>query len=304
MSFGTEARDMHRKQFLERLNLPYDAAGRLLDRLAKDIIVENAASGMHASDQPCRPKEDAFGFQVLAEDIFATMTHDSLQTPYTLCIDGEWGVGKSSLAKFLHAYFRRESIMRKGYFSFWIDTSLIDGADRVLPFLADRTLAEALQLAKRILTDTRPAFGEGIEPLGALFLAVDDNAAQRDGKKLAAKLRQDATQWHDEWESACGKDWSLDEFQRLISSIRYGLLGRGGLSRLVWFIDDLDRCSAAVIMRMLDIHRTLLEQWGVALVYPMHMEIVISVVRKHFLEQGAVRAPYTDDPHTTGSNKY
>jgi len=225
------------------------------------------------------------------------MTSDFLLTPYTLCIDGEWGAGKSSLARIIHSHFQREDIIRKGCLSIWIDTSLIDNHDCVLAVLGETTLRCAVQLAKRILTDRRRRFEENIDTLGPMFVAFGDALGRRDQKRVLRTLKSDASRWYREWGARKVSHWDFDAFRRLVSSIRHGLLGRGGLARIAWIIDDLDRCRSSVVLRMLDVHRTLLEQLGTVLIYPMHMEIIIAVVRRHFLEEGAARAPYTDARH-------
>jgi hypothetical protein len=95
--------------------MAYRDAGAKLDRVVGEEILKG---GLHGVDRPCCSETaDAFGFCVLAKDLFSAMTAETLETPFTLCIDGLWGAGKSSLARLIYAQFLKDSSIQLSWFN-------------------------------------------------------------------------------------------------------------------------------------------------------------------------------------------
>lgn len=294
---NTTLRELQRRRLFTTARMGYEQAGAQIDRVLRDEVTKK---GLRWVDTPCQSEdEDAFEFTKLAENLFGTMSGDSLETPYTLCIDGQWGAGKSSLARILYSKFLEDSIIQRGFLPVWIDSSLMIDKGSVLQLFADTTLQQAILLAQRILTSPgqKGKFDEHVAPLLPVTQLCGKGGKASDETKLQSVLRNDANSWLKEWQNQEGTPWNVPRFRKLVASIRHGLLGRGGLSRIVWFVDDLDRCRSEVILTTLDIQRSLLEQWGAMLVYPMNVSIVAAVIEKHFLVQGNVTSTRHIDPY-------
>ncbi|MFC1544171.1 P-loop NTPase fold protein [Gemmatimonadota bacterium] len=284
-----DPRDVDFEHVQEYLVKPPMVAGRLADRIVADAIVGSHHRQPIVADTPCKdPGSDAFSFDRIARDLSRQLLSAQLETPYTLCIDGEWGVGKSSLARLVFYHLSSRQAFQRKTLPIWIDTSLIDGTERVLEFFCDQVRSVAVDLSRRLTAKgkSRNELLDGPLLPAALFSA-DAPISESSARKTCRVLRSDAHLWQKEWGQRPDVGWKVPDLQELLTSIRFGLLGRGGLSRIVLFVDDLDRCRPDVIMRILDLHRTLLEIWGVALVYPMNASVVESVVESHFISHGS-----------------
>jgi len=292
--------NIHRQELLkpqvQKLNY-VDLAIRQDSTISKDV--QRSVSKSFASDVPISDDgDDEFGFTTYAEELATHILSPQLQMPFSLCIDGYWGSGKSSLAKLIFSRLSDESSYRLlACIPVWIDSSLIPEARNVLSYVAAQTLHNGIQIARRV-TGSYDQLGTADSPLAPpLFRNIGAESdsllrAQDNDKKVEDLLKRHTAAWYKKWQDTAPEIWSYESFLKLVGEMR-GAFGGGGPTRIVWFIDDLDRCKSDLILEVLRIHRTLLEKWGTVLVYSMDYTIIESVVGKHFREQGGIYTPYT-----------
>lgn len=277
----------------------YEEQRQVLDYYISKYIKNSTAERAFTSDIPIRlsdkKNEDKFGFSQLAEELKNIVLDTYLQMPFTLCIDGYWGSGKTSLARLIYDLLLYEDTsLREGCLPLWVDTSLIPTSNDVLPFFARQLYQEAFQVAQRITISKEDKLGfiTSFVPVTFVPAGIKDYDNDLEEKRIRKTLEEYAGEWLKKWKQIPFQEWNFEIFRTLIRETRAALLGGGGLSRIVWFIDDLDRCEADTIVRILQLHRTLLEEWGVVLIYAMDYKIIASVIGEHFLNQGGKYDPH------------
>lgn len=261
----------------------YSQMGRLLDHLVRDELRRVEVSAPVSGEPIEDPQDDKFDFQRLSTQISDYILSPTLQTPTAICIDGHWGMGKSSLSKLVRR--RLDDQVKLGVLPVWINTALITTADQVLPTIARRTLEAGDIVARRILNIPDEANLEPPPILPTAYLLSNTRTTAKDDERLEKHLKGFAAKWLDTWAQADRDHWDYDRLQLLIREMRHALLG-GGVGRIVWFIDDLDRCEPDIILKTFELHRTLLEEWGVILVYSMDYNIIAAVIGENFLKDG------------------
>lgn len=296
MSEPEDPRVSQRKQLLIGVHrkYKYEELGQALDKIiANEIRSSDNNSSPFTSDVPINSDDDVrFGFGQIAKELKNYISDKYLQMPFTMCIDGYWGSGKSSLARLIYDFLNEESF-QDGCLPIWIDSSLISAPDATLSMFANQLHQKAYQVAQNIVQNKEDKLGLYITPLAPVtFMPEDTGEDDPEEESLKKLLKNHASAWLKKWDISSNQKWSFETFHSLIRETRSALLGGGGLSRIVWFIDDIDRCEANTIVRILQLHRTLLEEWGIILIYSMDYRIIEAVIGKHFLDQGSLYDPY------------
>ena len=264
----------------------YVQTGRRMDIVMADHRGRESAPAVIGADLPVRNKaQDAFGFSVFAAELVAQVADPGLEMPLAICIDGSWGSGKSSLARLMFERLRSSEYLQIGCLPVWIDTSRMLGTD-ALRLVGEAIWSSGDRLARRLLgeRDELGLEGEVIIPIS--FARGNSRAGARNRKKLERRLRSYAASWRSRWPEDNARVWTLQLVVELVRDVRYALLGGGGISRLVLFIDDLDRCAPEGILGLLDLNRALLHQRGLVKVFSMDYQIVSAVVGRSFLRGG------------------
>lgn len=128
MSEPEDPRVSQRKQLLIGVHrkYKYEELGQALDKIiANEIRSSDNNSSPFTSDVPINSDDDVrFGFGQIAKELKNYISDKYLQMPFTMCIDGYWGSGKSSLARLIYDFLNEESF-QDGCLPIWIDSSLI-----------------------------------------------------------------------------------------------------------------------------------------------------------------------------------
>jgi KAP family P-loop domain len=98
-----------------------------------DVLAEPATDIL--SDLPTN--EDAFGFKALVRTIANVATSESTQTPLTICVDGEWGSGKTSFLKMIEAQAKM-----LGFHCLWLNAWKLENTQQFFLAVADALLRE------------------------------------------------------------------------------------------------------------------------------------------------------------------
>ncbi|RSM76474.1 hypothetical protein DL991_25020 [Amycolatopsis sp. WAC 01375] len=205
------------------------------------------------SDHPIDPDEDMFEHRVIAERMAGFLLDARAVTPFTIGIQGGWGVGKSSLMQLLrHAIEDRaeehRGRIRVAWFNAWTaeGTNALTGLIRsVLDQLDPSVLRRILRRTRRSSWLATPfvvlASWVGLRALADdLWQRFRVDAAQRN--RIRKEIQDAVAAWSD-------KNRPLDQRRMLVV-----------------FIDDLDRCSPENIVQVFEAIRLYLDAPGLTFV--------------------------------------
>ncbi|WP_410580315.1 P-loop NTPase fold protein [Amycolatopsis sp. lyj-108] len=205
------------------------------------------------SDHPIDPDEDMFEHRVIAERMAGFLLDARAVTPFTIGIQGGWGVGKSSLMQLLrHAIEDRAEEHRGRVRVAWFNAWTAEGTNALTGLI--RSVLDQLDpsVLRRILRRTRRSswlatpFVVLASWIGLRALADDlwqrfrVDAAQRN--RIRKEIQDAVAAWSD-------KNRPLDQRRMLVV-----------------FIDDLDRCSPENIVQVFEAIRLYLDAPGLTFV--------------------------------------
>nr|WP_081911287.1 P-loop NTPase fold protein [Amycolatopsis vancoresmycina] len=210
------------------------------------------------NDQPVADAaEDLLGATETARGIASILTRTP--SPFVMAIDGGWGTGKSTLLRQIEAALPESPDLVKVSFNAWTaqaDNALDSLIKSVIMKLDARLLRRwirKLSKSRHTLTLLRLAFSVATRFFGISRLADE----------LWAKLEVNAKSRNEmrDWIQKILEDWTKD------SRLRTG-------RNLVVFVDDLDRCSDAVVVQICEAVKLYLATTGVVFVIGCDLSVL------------------------------
>lgn len=219
-------------------------------------------SFMLLGDQPFVEPGDPLGFDKAAEDLAALILDSSHSTPFTLGVEASWGMGKSSLMGALQERLQAVPWVTSTQFNAWtaeegrvLEAFVKTVLERIGPGLLSRALYRQKAIGMLRLPATIIASKLGIS-------SVVDTAWQ--------KLAKDPT----------GRNELHQLLDKAVGSWRRRR-AQGKQDRLLCvFVDDLDRCSPAVVLEVLEAMKLYLDVPGMVFVVGYDEDIVSEVVQR------------------------
>ncbi|BBA99760.1 hypothetical protein RVR_6518 [Actinacidiphila reveromycinica] len=215
---------------------------------------EGARGGLTLlNDEPVSVSgDDELGALWVAKQLSALLLAERLATPFTLAVDGGWGMGKSSLMRLLDAELGRSPRVHTVWYNAWSST----GAD-ALEGLIKSVLAQLdPNILRRTLRRLRGGSGPArlLRALALLAAAPLGVAGTVDGLWRALSADATARNHMRDALSAMMADWTA-------------VPHRGAPGRLlVIFIDDLDRCSQETVLALCEALKVYLDVPGLVFV--------------------------------------
>ncbi|UWE12521.1 P-loop NTPase fold protein [Actinacidiphila bryophytorum] len=199
-------------------------------------------------------EQDALGATETAERLCRLLVSSRHSTPFTLAVDGGWGMGKSSLMRLTDRRLRAERGVSRVWYNAW--TASGSGGD-VLEGLIKSVLTgldpNVLRRGLNKLRGNRPLAGA----LRALLTA-------------AAGLFQAAGPVNELWNRMSADARTRNEMRNVLRRLVDDWAQRGPSSTggrlLVVFIDDLDRCSEETVLAVCEALKLYLDVPGLAFV--------------------------------------
>jgi CheY-like chemotaxis protein len=217
-------------------------------------------------DQPHTKGQDPLGFDRIAAELATLVLASRESTPFTLGIEGDWGMGKSSLMKRLESRLKAEPGVKTLWFNAWTagEGDVLEG---LIKSVLERMDASMLRRAARnqsLMSGLRVAtrvgarwlrVGDMVDDLWKQ-MSVDPNARN----EMRALVVDAMNQWR-----------SKDD------SVPQGRL-------LCVFVDDLDRCSPGNVFQVFEAIKLYLDAQGLMFVVGYHPAIVSQAIlaQKHY----------------------
>lgn len=162
---------------------------------------------------------------------------ESISTPFTMGLFGEWGSGKTSFMKLLDAYLQKDSKFK----TFWFDAWLYENeVSLIFPLLSK--LSAELNEKNQIIENTKKIatslllVGSNLLLKGLTYGSVGINEA-KESLEFAEKN-------FEEWVSNIEK--FKNNFEKLVQELKQDKLA------LIVFVDDLDRCMPENVIRLIE----------------------------------------------------
>jgi hypothetical protein len=181
------------------------------------------------ADNPIRKQtEDTFGFLPFVE-ILTKAIIDTTSLPFTVGIFGEWGTGKTSLMNLL-----KDQLESKGCKAIWFNPWKYDGKEELWTALIHSILLEIYKKSpQKKVKDAAWALLRNVAWFTlerGITSATHGIVSANDVEKMKDTMAEISKREHS----------TLNEFETGFSKVVEEYLGEA--SRLVIFIDDLDRC--------------------------------------------------------------
>lgn len=201
------------------------------------------------SDEPVEiDSDDLLGVSEVAASLVSLITGSRDSAPFTVAIDAGWGMGKSSLMRLMRAQLAAENVPTV-WFNAW--TSGPDALEVLIKSVLLRFDRNVVRRAYHRLARRRR-----IMLLGRLVLAVSMSliGLRRLVDDIWAQLSADAK--------------GRDEIRDVVREMAQEWVSQGdtGGRQLVVFIDDLDRCSAEVVLTVCEAIKLYLDVPGLVFV--------------------------------------
>lgn len=212
------------------------------------------------NDQPAEPGEaDCLGTGEIAEGLGQMILESRSAAPFVLAIDAGWGMGKSTLMRRLEDNVRRLPGVRTTRFNAWTA-----GGEQALEGLIKSVLeqldAKSLRGAVRRFTKNRH-----VSVIARVATAIV-------GRLLGVSKLVDTL-----WEQLARDPRARNEFRDRVHKMLTDWLERGPSEEkraMVVFVDDLDRCSDAVVVKVCEAVKLYLDAPGLIFVISCDQSIL------------------------------
>lgn len=220
------------------------------------------------NDVPC-PKKDLLHFSRYAKPLAALIADPSTQLPLTIGIYGRWGIGKTSLMRSI-----RRALPNKGFlhveFVPWLYSSeenlLIPLLVSIRDMLEENLLGRFKSSVARISTViARITLALALKTISVGNLTLKDTDEEIERAK-GAKTSSDSS-----------ISRLRGELRKLVQEIT-----EKEESRLVIYIDDLDRCLPGKIIELLESIKLFLDIPNTVILLAVDSEIVEYGIRSHY----------------------
>lgn len=197
-------------------------------------------------------------------------------TPMTIGVQGDWGIGKTSMLNTVKAYLESDSLSnhknKKNYGLIWVNTwhYSMFGQDEYLGLSVVKGILEQLKSEFEIKDDV-PAMDKALGFAKNLIKNAQISVA---GVSLSAKQaasNSDEPLYEDVSYYMKGFKYALEE---LIDSIVVKGKGKRKVDRIVFFIDDLDRVKPVKALELLEVLKNFLDIENCVFVLAVDYEVV------------------------------
>ncbi|MGO9778595.1 MAG: P-loop NTPase fold protein [Streptosporangiaceae bacterium] len=240
------------------------------------------------SDAPSGSASDRLQFSRYVEPLTEVIMNDATQTPFTVGIFGAWGSGKSSLLEMIDqklASHHDQEVVRV-HFNPWIYRR---EPNILIPLL--HTLQDTLA------GDGRSRFAESARTIGCIAAKLSAGVllSKLSGGAVSLASLDDLMEKYSQQRHETESEMSRlrDTLQQQAATIQ----GKG--ARVVFFIDDLDRCEPDEIIDLLESIKLFLDLRNVFIIIAIAKDVVDRGVAFKYRDFG-----FTEDKVLTVGDEY
>ena len=226
------------------------------------------------SDNPIRDEpKDHLDFKRYLDPLVSLLTNPSTETPFTVGIFGTWGSGKTSLLKLLDTRLQREHKDKflRVWFNPWVHR-------------AEPNLLVPLLHALHDTLDAQPTnrFKESAKKIGSVLVRLGAGILLKHLTAEAASL-EDLDKLEEQYLKTHGRvESEMRNLQQTLQAEATKLAEDG--TKLVLFVDDLDRCEPSQIIDLLE---------AIKLFFDLEHLFIFLAVDKEVVDRG-VQIKYKD----------
>jgi hypothetical protein len=226
--------------------------------------------------------EDTFGFSLVARTVSNIILSDQTQTPLSIAIDGSWGSGKTSLLKMIEAQVRT-----LGTPCLWVNAWSFENSENLIATMADQVRAEI----KRTYLESHGFWEAFLTQLWVTLSTISEKLTVLPMGGIFAELLRAQVKYGKEVTAVASVVAARKSFENLIEVLLDN--SKHLTSRVVVFIDDLDRALPDQIVTILKNLKLVLEAKGCVFVLAMDVDLVA----------GSIEAYYQRETITKGRTK-
>jgi chaperonin GroEL len=266
-----------------------EAEAQLAARLAKELGLKKppsvesraALAGSERlailNDQPAT--SDRFGFGPFVRALCDIVLSESSQTPLAIALDGRWGTGKTSVMRMVESQARLA-----GFPCIWLNAWSLEGTENLLAAVGAEIQREARRLDKDSgsVTDSVRSTLRSASRALSWFTSAGAQLAE-----LLADRVKDRESELAELASVVTANRSFEELVHIL--LRSPSSGKDVSSRLIVFIDDLDRALPDQIANTLRTLKLVLESPRCVFILAMDMAVVARAIEQHYSSAAAAR---------------
>lgn len=252
---------------------------------------------VHESKKHTEP--DLMNYDNRLHAIFDILRHKNTKCPITIAIYGSWGTGKTSAMRWLQGQLESWNSQKNknGHpvvYPVWFDPWKYSSKEDVWRGLIAEVILHCISASNLTIKNAKDRILQAAKEfggfLGKSFLHVLANTTLKAdikgiGGELKGELFRDIV---DEYHKISKPEKAyLNEFETTLSSWLSGYLKSGKKEeRMAIFIDDLDRCLPEVTLEVLEALKLYLNIPQLVFVVGLDKEVMDSVIRNHYDEQG------------------
>lgn len=253
-------------------------AGFSPDQAQRAIALSNKPKVNVLSDQPV--SEDAFGFDAIVRVLADVITSESTQTPITIAIDGEWGTGKTSILRMIEAQAR---MLR--FPCLWLNAWSLDSTQSLIVAAASEIQRELGRSQQDSRKDLVARLLKLINQAAAASVSMVMPLAARDLADTLQDLSQVGVERQKDILELASVATTRKTFEELVTVV----LKRSSRenTRLIVFIDDIDRALPDQIATILKNLKLILEIPNCVFVIGMDMQLVARSIEEYYRRQSS-----------------
>jgi hypothetical protein len=229
---------------------------------------------------------DALGFAPVIKTLSDIALSPTTETPITIAVNGKWGSGKTSILQMVQA-----QAQFVGFSCIWLNAWSLESSDNLIASVAAEVQREIRRkgkvtrdITKRILEFVAQVANALTPPTGVAgrLLEVIVGASAGTVEKIAKSKRTTKSIDEDIQEVASVVSARLS-FQELVSVLLEG----GNDTRLIIFLDDVDRALPDQVATILKNLKLILEVPRCVFVIGMDMDVVGRLIENHYMRHSS-----------------
>ena len=209
---------------------------------------------------------------------FIKMCH----TPMSVSLQGDWGTGKTTFLKTMENDFKNDFSVKTVYFNTW-QYSQFNMSDSLFISLLSNIINQLIETDKSIESDADQFLKKAIKIIKIAPWILADAVLSKTVDLKASDYKEELG-FKEEKEQAKDIYNLKEEFKKLIQKVNDSNSKKNNIeySRVVVFIDDLDRLEPQRAVEMLEVLKLFMDVEGCIYILAIDYDVVVAGVRQKY----------------------